>query len=95
MKRIIFITIFITISIFSFAQNDYYWSAGKKHYLTEDTNIFIVKFVGETKNVEQKIQSLRSVKEIKHVTSIKDNLGIVVAGGHYIKFRKTQNLSRT
>ncbi len=83
MKKVIFATILIVISIISFAQNNYYWSAGKKIYLKENPNVFIVKFSDTTKNIEQSVQYLRNKKEIKYVTPIRNNLGIIIAGGGY------------
>ena len=81
MKKAIFLTILIVISIITFAQNNYYWSAGKKIYLKENPDIFIVKFSVTTKDVGQSVQNLRNKKEIRYVTPIKNSLGIIVAGG--------------
>ena len=83
MKRIFLISLSIFISTITFAQNNYYWSAGKKHYLKADTGMFIVKFSGTGRTRLQNIRSLQNKKEIRYVTPIKDNLGIIIAGGGY------------
>lgn len=78
MKKL-FITLAIaTISIAVFAQNDYYWSADIKHYLEEEPGIFIVKFTGKEKT-EDIIKNLQKKQDIEYVTSIKDNLGLIVS----------------
>ena len=62
MKKIVLATVFFAISLLSFAQNNYYWSGGKKHYLKEDPNVFIVKFTGTTKNIEQNVQAYTGIE---------------------------------
>jgi len=69
----------LVISIVVFAQNNYYWSAGIKHFLEEEPGVFIVKFTGEDKT-EDIIKNLQNKQDIEYVTSIKDDLGIIVAG---------------
>ncbi|MBE9481330.1 MAG: hypothetical protein IMY69_06510, partial [Bacteroidetes bacterium] len=78
MKRIIITTIFLAISLFTFAQSNYYWSAGKKHYLKENPSVFIVKFADKEKMPDVQ-KELQSKQDIEYVTSIKDNLGMIVS----------------
>ncbi len=80
MKRIIITTIFLSISIFTFAQSNYYWSAGKKHYLKENPAVFIVKFSG-TESFQDAQKELQKNQGIQYVTPLKNNLGIIIAGG--------------
>ena len=78
MKKL-FITLAIaTISIAVFAQNDYYWSVGIKHYLKEEPGVYIVKFTGKEKT-EDIINNLQKKQDIEYVTYIKDNLGLIFA----------------
>ena len=80
MKKL-FITLAIaSISIVVFAQNDYYWSAGKKHYLKKEPGTFIVKFTGKEKIQDVKM-NLLGKQGIKYIAPIKDNLGIIIEGG--------------
>ena len=83
MKRIFLISLSILICAVTFAQNNYYWSAGKKHYLKADTGMYIVKFSGTGSTRMQNIRALQNNKKIRYVTPIKDNLGIIIAGGWY------------
>jgi hypothetical protein len=80
-KKVIFTTILMAMSIIAFAQNNYYWSAGKKIYLKENPDVFIVKFSDTTKDIGQSVQNLRNKKEIRYMTPIKNSLGIIIAGG--------------
>jgi len=75
MKRIFVSLAIIAITIVAFAQNNYYWSAGIKHYLKEKPGVFIVKFAGK----EKIIKNLQRKQDIEYVTSIKDDLGIIIA----------------
>lgn len=86
MKRITLISLSIFICAITFAQNNYYWSAGKKHYLKENPDMFIVKFSGTDKVRVQNFLTLQNNKEIRYLTLIKDNLGIIVAGGGYFAY---------
>lgn len=79
MKRIIITTIFLSISIFTFAQSNYYWSAGKKHYLKENPTVFIVKFSG-TESFQDAQKELQKNQGIQYVTPLKNDLGIVIVG---------------
>ena len=67
-----------TISIAVFAQNDYYWSGGIKHYLKEESGVYIVKFTSKEKIQDIK-KNLQSKQDIEYVTSIKDNLGLIIS----------------
>jgi len=78
MKRIFVSLAIIAITIVAFAQNNYYWSAGIKHYLKEEPGVFIVKFTGK-EITEDIIKNLQSKQDIEYVTSIKDDLGIIIA----------------
>lgn len=78
MKKIIITTMFLAIGIFSFAQSNYYWSAGKKHYLKEKPSAFVVKFAD--KDIIQDVQKeLQSEQDIEYATSIKENLGLIIS----------------
>ena len=82
MKKL-FITLAIAfISIVVFAQNDYYWSAGKKHYLKKEPGTFIVKFTGKEK-IQDVQKELQKRQGIQSVTFLKNDLGIIIAGGGY------------
>ena len=78
MKKIIITTIFLAISLFTFAQSNYYWSAGKKHYLKEEPSAFIVNFADKDK-LQDVQKELQSKQDIEYVTSIKDNLGLIIS----------------
>ena len=78
MKKTIFTLIFLTIGILIFAQADYYWSASIKHYLKEKPGVFIVKLTGKEKT-EDIIKNLQRKQDIEYVTSIKNDLGIIIA----------------
>ena len=80
MKRIIITIIFLSISIFTFTQSNYYWSANKKHYLNENSAVFIVKFSG-TERFQDAQKKLQKSQGIQYVAPLKNNLGIIVAGG--------------
>ncbi len=77
MKRINLTLIVIFLTSFAYAQNDYYWSAGKKHYLKQQTNAFVVKLQKEFDfENSQKIKSERNLKEL---TRMKSDLGIAIS----------------
>jgi len=78
MKKLFITLAIIAITIVAFAQNNYYWSAGIKHYLKEEPGVFIVKFTGKEKT-EDIIKNLQRKQDIEYVTSIKDDLGIIIA----------------
>ena len=87
MKRINLTLIAILFASFVFAQNDYYWSAGKKHFLKQQANSFVVKLQEEqTFDNAQKIKSDRNFKEL---TRMKRNLGIVVANDSLVDVKKS------
>lgn len=77
MKKTIFTTIFLAISLFTFAQNNYYWSVGKKHYLKEKPSVFIVNFADKEK-LQDVQKELQSEQDIEYAISIKDNLGLII-----------------
>jgi len=66
MKRIFVSLAIIAITIVAFAQNNYYWSAGIKHYLKEKPGVFIVKFTGKEKT-EDIIKNLQRKQDIEYV----------------------------
>jgi len=78
MKKLFITLAIIAITIVAFAQNNYYWSAGIKHYLKEEPGVFIVKFTGK-EITEDIIKNLQSKQDIEYVASIKDDLGIIIA----------------
>ena len=80
MKKIVITTIFLSISIFTFTQSNYYWSANKKHYLKENPAVFIVKFSG-TVRFQDAQKELQKNQGIQYVAPLKNNLGIIIAGG--------------
>ncbi len=47
MKRTLLTIATICIVTFTYGQNEYYWSAGKKHYLKKEVGSFIVKLDNE------------------------------------------------
>lgn len=76
-KKINLTLIAILFTSFVYAENDYYWSAGKKHYLKQQTNAYVVKLAKELDfDNAQKIKSDRNFKEL---TRMKRHLGIVIA----------------
>ena len=42
-KNIIFLFLLFTAGVNLFGQHNYYWSAGKKHFLTKVENKYVVK----------------------------------------------------
>ncbi|MCF8360916.1 MAG: S8 family serine peptidase [Prolixibacteraceae bacterium] len=86
MKKINLTLIVILFTSFVYAQNDYYWSAGKKHFLKQQTNAFVVKLQEElTFDNARKIKSDRNLKEL---TIMKRNLGIIVANDTLVNSKK-------
>jgi subtilisin family serine protease len=86
MKKINLTIIVILFVSFVYAQNDYYWSADKKHYLKQQTNAFVVKLYKELSfDSAQKIKSDRNFKE---VTKMKRDLGIVVPNDTLVNTKK-------
>ena len=82
MKKTIITTFLLAISIFAFTQSNYYWSAGKKHYLKENPAVFIVKFSG-TEKLQDAQKELQKRQGIQSVIFLKNDLGIIIAGGGY------------
>jgi serine protease len=78
MKKLFIFIAITAISIVAFAQNNYFWSASKKHYLEEEPGVYIVQFTSKEKTEDIK-KNLRSKQDIKYVTSIKDNLGLIIS----------------
>lgn len=86
MKRINLTLIVIFLTSFVYAQNDYYWSAGKKHYLKQQTNAFVVKLQKEFDfENSQKIKSERNLKEL---TRMKSDLGIAISNDILVNAKK-------
>ncbi len=78
MKKIFLLLLFLTLSIVTCAQNNYYWSAGKKNYIQENTGIFVIKYKQNIK-IENVKAALLGKLGIKHITSLRSNLGILYA----------------
>ncbi|GAB1450665.1 hypothetical protein MASR2M47_07210 [Draconibacterium sp.] len=57
MKKITLTLIVILFTSFVYAQNDYYWSAGKKHYLKQQAHAFVVKI-----HEESAFENLQNIK---------------------------------
>ena len=76
MKKINLTLIVILLTLFVYAQDNYYWSAGKKHFLKQQSHSFVVKLQDELDfGNAQKIKNDRKLNEL---TRMKKNLGIVV-----------------
>jgi hypothetical protein len=86
MKKINLTLIVIFLTSFVYAQNDYYWSAGKKHYLKKEANAFVVKLQKEFDfENSQKIKSERNLKEL---TRMKSDLGIAISNDILVNAKK-------
>lgn len=68
--------IFLCASIILSAQNNYYWSAGKKHFLKENSTVMIVRFTEKEsfKNIKQKLEGDQI---IRHISRMGEGLGKV------------------
>lgn len=82
MKKILLTLIVILLTSFVYAQNDYYWSAGKRHYLKQQANAFVVKLQKEL--TFEKAQKMKSDRNLKELTRMKRNLGIVITNNPLI-----------
>jgi len=69
------LTLTLVVS-FVYAQNDYYWSAGKKHFITPQAGVFIIKLEQEV-SFPSAIDNLKSDGKIKSLTKVKRDIGIV------------------
>lgn len=86
MKKINLTFIIILLASFVFAQNDYYWSAGKKHYLKPHDNVFVVKMQKEL--TLENAQKIKGEQNLKEITKMKRNLGIVVGNDSLLNSKK-------
>lgn len=78
MKKTLLQLLFLSLSIITFAQNNYYWSAGRKNYIQEDTGVFVIKYRQNVK-IENVRASLLGKLGIRHITSLRNNVGILNA----------------
>jgi hypothetical protein len=75
MKKINLTLIVLLFTSFVYAQNDYYWSAGKKHYLKQQAHTFVVKLQEEP--TFENLQKIKGDRNFKELTKMKRNLGVV------------------
>ena len=78
MKKLFLLLLLFTVSIIACAQENYYWSAGKKNYIRVNTGVFVVKYKQNSKITNVKA-SLLGKFGIKHISSLRSNLGIINA----------------
>ena len=76
MKRLYLTLIVILLASFVYAQNNYYWSNGKKHYLKPELKKIIVKLKNE-QSFENTVAKFERDKNIKKISKIKRDIGIV------------------
>lgn len=79
MKKINLTFIAIMLASLIYAQNDYYMSRGKKHYLNKQPNAFIVK-LEKGLNFENTAKFFERDTNIIKLARIKGDIGIVVGG---------------
>lgn len=78
MKKLFLLLLLLTVSIITCAQDNYYWSAGKKNYIRVDTGVFVVKYKQNFKISNVKA-ALLGKYGIKNITPFRNNLGIINA----------------
>ncbi|MDP3916077.1 MAG: S8 family serine peptidase [Bacteroidota bacterium] len=88
MKKINLTLIVIFLTSFVYAQNDYYWSAGKKHYLKQQTNAFVVKLQKEFDF--ENSQNIKSERNLKELTRMKSDLGIAISNDILVNAKKVK-----
>ncbi len=89
MKKITLTLIVILFTSFVYAQNDYYWSAGKKHYLKQQAHAFVVKIHEEL--AFENLQKIKGDRNFKELTKMKSTLGIVVPDDTLVNAKKLKN----
>ena len=92
MKKIILLICIVTLSLgYLSAQEEYYWSGGKKNYVEKMKDRYIVK-LDKDKDVKTLEKSLVDKKQIKSLAKIKKQIGIVVAPEGFEKGKHFTNV---